>query len=157
MAITVATEFVWEAPPEQLHNGTGGAQISQEWLDVAQLLAQNPLQWAKVAEAEKQAQASALAHRINKGLTRAFEPAGAYEAQSRPTGEGGGYVWARFVGEDADPVKVLAEGNELGTLRQMAKDRGLTISGTKKTVAERIIAHDKEQPELDYSNEQEAS
>jgi hypothetical protein len=151
MAIIVAAQVAWEVPPEPVRQATGGAQVSQEWLDVAQLLTDNPLQWAKVAEAEKQAQASALAHRINKGLTKAFEPAGSFEAQSRPSGNGGGYVWARFVGDDVDPAKVLADGNELASLKEMAKDRRLTTSGTKKDIAARIIEHDQGQPELEYA------
>jgi hypothetical protein len=117
-------------------------------LQVAELLASNPGAWARIAAAEKLPQASALAHRINRGRSRAFEPGGSYEAEARPDGNGGGLVWARYVGEDVDPVKVLAEGNTVANLKAMAKDRGLKVSGSGKELAARIVEHDQNQPAL---------
>ena len=151
MALTVAevTEFEWvEAPPEAERNASGGAQVSEEWLEVARALSDHPGAWARIAAAEKLPQASALAHRINTGRSRAFEPAHSFEAEARSDGNGGGLVWARYVGEDVDPVKVLAEGNKVSTLKEMARDRGLKVSGSGKELAARIVEHDQNQPAL---------
>lgn len=155
MALTVSNEITWEAPPAPLPSA-GGAQVSEEWLAVAQLLADNPHQWARVAQAEKNTQAVALAHRINKGGNRAFEPAGSYEGQARKNADGTGTVWARYVGEDVDPVKVLAEGNDLSSLKAMAKDLGVQISGTKLVLAGRIVKKQAEMAPLDSVDEADA-
>jgi len=148
MALTVASELNWETPPEKEFVTSGGAQVSEEWLQVAEVLAAHPQEWARIASAEKLPQASALAHRINKGRSRAFEPAGSYEAEARTDGNGGGLVWARFVGENVDPVKTLWEGNKVATLKEMAKDRGLKVSGSGKELAARIVEHDQAQLSL---------
>lgn len=148
MALTVESELTWEEPPEAERNPSGGAQVSEEWKAVAELLAQNPQQWARIAQAEKFPQASALAHRINKGRSRAFEPAGAYEAEARRDGNGGGFVWARYLGEHTDPVKTLWEGNSVANLKEMAKARGLKVSGSGKELAARIVEHDESQESL---------
>jgi hypothetical protein len=149
MALKVAEEISWEEPPEVERTSNGGAQVSEEWKAVAELLASNPGAWARIAAAEKVEQARALAHRINKGRSRAFEPGGSYEAEARPDSNGGGgLVYARYVGEHVDPVKVLLEGNKVSTLKEMARDRGLKVSGSGKELATRIVAHDEEQLSL---------
>lgn len=148
MALIVVDQVTWETPPPPLPS-TGGAAVSEEWLAVAQLLQDNAQQWARVAEAEKHAQASALAHRINKGGNRAFEPAGAFEGQARKNADGSGTVWARYVGEDVDPVKVMAEGNELPALKEMAKAFGLPVTGTKAVLAARIVTYQESLNELE--------
>jgi hypothetical protein len=147
--ITVASETVWEAPPA-VERPNSGAAPSPELMAKAALLRENEGKWAIIGYAEKLPQSSALAHRINKGISRAFAPAGTFEAVSRPVSgvkdeegnEYGGAVYARYVGEDVDPVKVLVSDHKLGELKAMAKAADLSVSGTKEEVAQRLVDHE---------------
>lgn len=154
MAINVAAELDFGVEvPEQTRAESGGAAVSEEWLAVAELLKDNAGSWAKVATTTKYAQASALAHRINTAQSKAFSPAHSYEAVSRkgdpvegdePSGE----VYAKYVGEDVDPVKALVDGNDLNALKELAGRAGVASSGSKRQLAERIVKAQSEAQEL---------
>lgn len=154
MAITVASELDFGVQvPEIVRAESGGAAVSEEWLQVAQLLASNPDQWARVAETSKYPQASALSHRINKGTSQAFVPGGSYEAVARKgapneEGEATGEVYARYVGETVDPVKQLSDNHNLAELKAMAKEHGVAQTGNKQQVATRILQVQAEAQEL---------
>lgn len=159
MAITVASELAFGIDvPEQTRADSGGAAVSEEWLAVAELLAANVGQWAKIAETEKYPQASALSHRINTAASKAFAPAASYEAVARKAApvngndEPSGAVYARYVGEAVDPVKELVSNHDLAALKQIAKDEGFATTGSKVKVAERIIQGRGEAQELVPNN-----
>ncbi|MFI0912531.1 hypothetical protein [Streptomyces abikoensis] len=70
--------------------------------DIADELRNHQGDWARVAEYDSPGTATMTAIRIRTGKSRAFQPAGAFEAQARTGEDRRGYVWARYVGEPAD-------------------------------------------------------
>ncbi|SRR6266566_2773270 len=95
--------FEWGDPPDKpKSNGRVGARVSTYWSEVAQTLRDCPGQWAMVIEGSTPANVSNLCNRIKKGTSKAFLPAGDFEALYRRVKEDDGTVvyraFARFVG-----------------------------------------------------------
>ena len=81
----------WVTPPTM----RSGAPVSARWAVVADMLKENPEQWAVVAENVS----ASTAHLIRTGGYKAFLPEGAFEATTR--GNSGGRaaeVYARYIG-----------------------------------------------------------
>jgi hypothetical protein len=119
--------FEWgELPEKPKRTGGAGRAVSERWQKVASLLRDNSGEWAKVAEHEKDTTAANHAARVRNGKSRAFVPAGHYQAVTRPAGtedEPTYAVWVRHVGApqpaesvntdgvNTPPSEVLAESN----------------------------------------------
>ncbi len=73
---------VWEEP-------TGPER--RDWSVIADTLRANPKQWGRVEGISTTREA----HYINSGKTKAFQPAGSFQAMARK-----GNVYARFLGGD---------------------------------------------------------
>ncbi|MEU9120129.1 hypothetical protein AB0C96_09745 [Streptomyces sp. NPDC048506] len=73
---------------------------SQEAYDTAEALRGRPGEWAHVDSHPNLNRATNQGHRIRTGKHTAFRPAGAYEAQTRSTGDGTADVYARYVGSN---------------------------------------------------------
>jgi hypothetical protein len=71
--------ITWEQPP---------GKDRQNWAEIAEALRANPDRWAKIESAS-----TAYCSFIKQGRTKAFQPAGSFEARLR-----GGKVYARFIG-----------------------------------------------------------
>jgi hypothetical protein len=71
-----------------------GTKPSRHWQEVADELMSRPGEWALVGTINN----AAMVTQINKGQTRAFEPAGAFEATSRANGEKRD-LYVRYVGD----------------------------------------------------------
>jgi hypothetical protein len=73
-------EITWEEPP---------GKDRRNWHAIADALRANPKTWARVESAND----ARHAHYINSAKSKAFEPAGSFQAMLRK-----GHVYARFVG-----------------------------------------------------------
>lgn len=146
--------LVFEEPPAA--SEPTGRPVSEKWANVSEGLAANVGKWARIAPLPTEddpepaaldnvGKANGLANRIRKGQSAAFRPEGHFQAVARPHEDGYG-VWARYVGEDFedDPVGDYAAAFKVAELKAQSKERGLKISGTRRELAERILAHDEE-------------
>lgn len=89
--------FKWENPPKRREVVEEKPQPSSAV--VAERLRNRPGRWARVRQFDNRNTAYVYANTISHGRTRAFEPAGSFEAVSRKNGQGV-HVYARFVGEE---------------------------------------------------------
>jgi len=118
-----------------------GRAPAQEWIKAADMLRENPGQWAQVTIKDKRANAAATAHYVRSAVLRAFEPAGSFDAKAAPAldaedGEWG--VFVRYVGDtEPDPVSKWAEYS-VKDLKAHCKDRGLPVGGSKSQLIERL-------------------
>lgn len=91
------TEMKWEDPP----GAKRGEGAQGKHIIIAAELRGRPGAWARVATYRNQRTAGSIAYGIRKGIQRAYEPAGAFEAVSRSDSEGY-QVYARYVGVPED-------------------------------------------------------
>jgi len=74
-----------------------GRPISHNFQQIAQQLKDNPGQWARIDTRGTQPAARSFAFHVRNGTSRAFQPAGAFEATVRNQD-----IWARYVGETGE-------------------------------------------------------
>jgi hypothetical protein len=149
--IHIEQEMSWASPPvAPTRVTTGGAAVSPELTVIAETLKLNAGQWALIARTERYGQASAFSHRVNKAVSKAFAPAGTFEARAaRLDGETElSAVYVRYLGPDGDPARNLAGVTDRPQLRELAQQRGLTVTGTKREIATRIVEFDSMQVQL---------
>lgn len=84
----------WENPPPSRR----GVYSAEKWHQAAVELRQWPGRWGRIAEYPRSHTAYTVAHRVRNAGLKAFRPAGAFEARAQAQ-DGGGVVWARYVGE----------------------------------------------------------
>lgn len=82
-------DLKWEEPPPD-----GRGRSGEESQAIADELRRRPGRWAVVKEYDSVPSAGAYAGQIRNGVTRAWQPEGAFEAVSRK-----GKVYARYIGE----------------------------------------------------------
>lgn len=93
-------KVAFEGPPPR---GTTNWRQAGEHEAVAEKLRAQPGEWAKVDKRENPRSSGNAAHAIRRGLIKAYQPSGTFEAKARKV-DGEYRVYARYVGAPAAPA-----------------------------------------------------